>query len=187
VQLVEIPGLLEGAHDDRGGGRALLGVLRGADGIVLCHALDADPASLDVIRAEVATAGIERPTLVAATKADDASGDAVGALRAHLHSAGLEVVPVSVIDDDSLDLLRERVWALTGLVRVRLRHGDRPATDPVALPPPVTVADVADTVHHDIGSACSGGRVWGPSARFAGQKVGRDHLLADGDELSIEM
>jgi small GTP-binding protein len=187
VQLVEIPGLLEGAHDDRGGGRALLGVLRGADGIVLCHALGADPASLDVIRAEVATAGIERPTLVAATKADDAPGDAVGALRAHLHSAGLEVVPVSVIDDDSLDLLRERVWALTGLVRVRLRHGDRPATDPVALPPPVTVADVADTVHHDIGSACSGGRVWGPSARFAGQKVGRDHLLADGDELSIEM
>src|SRR4029077_19656643 len=33
VQLVEIPGLIEGAHEDRGGGRALLGVLRGADAI----------------------------------------------------------------------------------------------------------------------------------------------------------
>jgi hypothetical protein len=32
VQLVEIPGLIQGANDDRGGGRALLGVLRGADG-----------------------------------------------------------------------------------------------------------------------------------------------------------
>src|SRR5436305_9038977 len=31
VQLVEIPGLIEGASEDRGGGRALLGVLRGAD------------------------------------------------------------------------------------------------------------------------------------------------------------
>src|SRR3954462_8701692 len=39
VQLVEIPGLLEGANDDRGGGRALLGVLRGADGIVLCQSV----------------------------------------------------------------------------------------------------------------------------------------------------
>src|SRR5438445_6052451 len=39
VQLVEIPGLIEGATDDRGGGRALLGVLRGANAIVLCHAL----------------------------------------------------------------------------------------------------------------------------------------------------
>ena len=38
VQLVEIPGLIEGAHEDRGGGRALLGVLRGADAIVYCHA-----------------------------------------------------------------------------------------------------------------------------------------------------
>src|SRR5438105_15095929 len=37
VQLVEIPGLLAGASEGRGGGRALLGVLRGADAIVYCH------------------------------------------------------------------------------------------------------------------------------------------------------
>src|SRR5262245_2195498 len=37
VQLVEIPGLIEGASEDRGGGRALLGVLRGADAIVYCQ------------------------------------------------------------------------------------------------------------------------------------------------------
>ena len=47
VQLVEIPGLIEGATDDRGGGRALLGVLRGADAMVLCQ--DAT-ASLDGLR-----------------------------------------------------------------------------------------------------------------------------------------
>ena len=34
VQLVEIPGLIEGAAEDRGGGRALLGVLRNADAIL---------------------------------------------------------------------------------------------------------------------------------------------------------
>src|SRR6266508_4963666 len=33
VQLVEIPGLIEGAGEDRGGGRALLGVLREEIGI----------------------------------------------------------------------------------------------------------------------------------------------------------
>src|SRR6266496_3921902 len=37
VQLVEIPGLIAGATEDRGGGRALLGVLRGADAIVYCQ------------------------------------------------------------------------------------------------------------------------------------------------------
>src|SRR5262245_30209240 len=37
VQLVEIPGLIEGAAAGRGGARPLLGVLRNADAILLCH------------------------------------------------------------------------------------------------------------------------------------------------------
>jgi small GTP-binding protein len=184
IQLVEIPGLLEGANDDRGGGRALLGVLRGADGIVVCHALDGPLHAFDVIRAEVALAGIERPALVAATKADDAPP---GALEQLGDSAGgLDIVPVSVLDDDSLAVLRERIWRLTGLIRIHLRHGGERSVHPIALRPPVTVADAAHTIHHDIGRQCTGGRVWGPSARFPGQHVGRNHLLSDGDQLAVE-
>src|SRR5213592_4291693 len=37
VQLVEIPGLIEGASEGRGGARPLLGVLRRADAILFCH------------------------------------------------------------------------------------------------------------------------------------------------------
>src|SRR6476659_3011757 len=72
VQLVEIPGLIEGASDDRGGGRALLGVLRSADGIVYCGRADGDPAELAIVRTEVAAAGIDKPSLIAATRADEA-------------------------------------------------------------------------------------------------------------------
>src|SRR6266498_3484836 len=61
VHLVEIPGLLEGAGDDRGGGRALLGVLRGADAIVLCQDVSAATDELQQVRAELAQAGISRP------------------------------------------------------------------------------------------------------------------------------
>ena len=184
VQLVEIPGLLEGANEDRGGGRALLGVLRGADGIVFCHAADAPVAALDTIRGEVALAGIERPALIAATKADEAPPDARRRLEAV--AGGLAVVAVSILDDDSLAVLRERIWGLTGLIRVHLRHGDQLMANPVALRPPVTVADAAHTIHHDLGDGCTGGRIWGPSARFPGQQVGRNHVLHDGDQLAIE-
>jgi small GTP-binding protein len=184
IQLVEIPGLLQGANEDRGGGRALLGVLRGADGIVFCHALDSPSSALDVIRSEVDRAGIERPALIAATKADDASPRAHDELRDAAH--GLDVVAVSILDDDSLSVLRERIWRLTGLIRIHLRHGDDVAAHPIALRPPVTVADAAHTIHHDIGLTCAGGRVWGPSARFPGQHVGRNHLLSDGDQLAVE-
>src|SRR3954469_6969492 len=172
VQLVEIPGPIEGVSEDRGGGRALLGVLRNADAIVYCHDAARPLAELEAVRAEVAAAGIEKPSIVAATKTDEA------APFAHPE---LEVVGVSVLDDESLDRFREAVWELTGFLRVYLRDGG----DPVALPPPVTVADVADSIHHELGEACVGARIWGPSARFGGQRVGRRHELADGDSVEI--
>src|SRR6186997_698075 len=71
VQLVEIPGLIEGAHEDRGGGRALLGVLRNADAIVFCHAANEPPAALEVVRREVAAASIDKPSILVRTKADE--------------------------------------------------------------------------------------------------------------------
>src|SRR6478752_8717675 len=49
VQLVEIPGLIEGAADGRGGGRALLGVLRNADAIVYCHDSTRPLAELEAV------------------------------------------------------------------------------------------------------------------------------------------
>jgi small GTP-binding protein len=183
VQLVEIPGLIEGANEDRGGGRALLGVLRSADAIVYCARADADPAELRPVRAEVALAGIEKPAFIAATRADEAPPDAIERLRAAF--PGLEVIPVSVIDEDSLDAFREAVWRLTGLIRVRLRTMGQTDAEPLALDPGSTVTDVADWVHHDLAATFVGARVWGPSARFDGQRVGREHAVEDGDVVEI--
>src|SRR6266508_137058 len=176
VQLVEIPGLIEGAHDGRGSGRALLGVLRGADAILFCHDASAPIDELRTVMAELRAVGIERPAALAATKCDEADAG-------ELHAAfpELDIVEVSVLDDASLDRLREVLWALTGLVRVYLREDE----DPVALPPPVTVLDVADSIHHDLGARCVGARIWGASAKFDGQQVGRAHVLADGDVVEI--
>src|SRR5438067_2255905 len=65
VQLVEIPGLIAGANEDRGGGRALLGVLRAADAIVYCQDVRAPRDALKDVREEVALAGIDLPSLLA--------------------------------------------------------------------------------------------------------------------------
>src|SRR5215467_2203411 len=113
VQIVEIPGLLSGAAEGRGGGRALLGVLRGADGIVYCHDVNAPPQALLDVRSEVAGAGIRRAALLAATKMDEAREGALTALQAA--TPDLRVVGVSIIDDASLGAFKEAVWGLTGL------------------------------------------------------------------------
>jgi small GTP-binding protein len=183
VQLVEIPGLIEGASEDRGGGRALLGVLRTADAIIYCARPDADPTELQAVRAEVALAGIEKPSFLAATRSDEAPADAIDRLRAAFPD--LEVVPVSVIDEASLDAFRAAAWRLTGLIRVRLRTNGETDPEPLALDPGATVEDVAAWVHQDLAASFTGARVWGESAKFDGQRVGRDHEVRDGDTVEI--
>jgi len=182
LQLVEIPGLIEGAAEDRGGGRALLGVLRVADAIIYCCRAGEGMAELAVVLSEVEAAGIQRPAIVAATRADEADSSDIARLTA---AVPFDVVPVSILDDDSLDRLREAIWRLTGLIRVYLRSAGATDPEPIALRPGATTADVADAVHHDLRTAFTAARVWGPSARFDGQRVGREHPVRDGDVVEI--
>jgi small GTP-binding protein len=179
VQFVEIPGLLEGANDDAGGGRAYLGVLREADAIVYCQDATTGPDELRSVMGEVARAGIERPALLALTKFDDAHSDALA--RFGKAFPGVPVVTTSVLDDVSLAHLKAEAWRLTGLIRVRLRDGG----DPVPLPAGSTVLEVAAAIHSALVRDFRGARIWGPSARFDGQRVGRDHVVLEGDAVEV--
>ena len=106
VQLVEIPGLIEGAHENRGGGRALLGVLRGADAMVLCQDATAPLDGFYALRVELERAAISHPAIVAITKLDEADAGAVERIGS---AVGLPALGVSVLDDESLDRLRDEL------------------------------------------------------------------------------
>src|SRR4051812_43347298 len=118
VQLVEIPGLIAGAGEDRGGGRALLGVLRAADAIVFCTRASSPPDDLAVVRREVAEAGIEKPALIAMTRADEA--DAAAAERLRRSDPDLPVVAVPILEDASLGGLPGGILGPAGPVPVPL-------------------------------------------------------------------
>ena len=92
---------------------------------------------------------------------------------------------MSVLDDGSLDHLREAIWQLTGLLRVYPKHDGKVYDEPFALPLGATIAEVADEIHHELGVDCAGALVWSRSARFDGQRVGRAHVVADGDVVEI--
>jgi ribosome-interacting GTPase 1 len=131
VQLVEIPGLLSGAAEGHGGGRALLGVLRGANAIVYCQDVAGPYEALQALRNEVALAGIGLPTMLAATKMDEANEGDLAALQVAVPD--LLVVGVSIVDDESLIAFKEAVWKLTGLIRVYLRHNKHVDEEPLAM------------------------------------------------------
>ena len=113
-------------------------MLRNADAIVYCRAARrAAGEPRRIVRARSPPPGIEKRAALALTKADDLPEEDAARAVAVARSGspvGLDaVVPVSVLDDESLDRLREAVWALTGLIRVRPRRDGRIDDEPFAL------------------------------------------------------
>lgn len=184
VQLVEIPGLIKGASEDRGGGRALLGVLRGADAILYCHDVTAPARALQDVRDEVRAVGIELPAMLVATKMDEANKRERAALGAAF--PGLPLLGVSILDDASLESLREAIWRLVGLIRVDVVPRPGAEVAPHALPAGSRIADVAAKLHGRGSERVRGARIWGRSARFAGQQVGVSHVLEDEDTVQLD-
>ena len=184
VQLVEIPGLIGGATDDRGGGRALLGVLRSADAIVYCARAGGDPAELATVRAEVAPAGIDKPAILAATRADEATPRRLARLARRV--PGPDVVRVSVLDEASLDAFRDGgLGARPGSSGSACGRAASTDDEPLALDRRVDRRGRRRPRPPRPRGDLRGARVWGPSARFDGQRVGRDHLVSDGDSVEI--
>ncbi len=121
--------------------------------------------------------------MLVATKMDEANEGDLAALQAAVPD--LPVVGVSIIDDESLFAFKEAVWKLTGLIRVYLHHNKHVDEEPLAMEPGATIIDVATKVHKEMATTFRGARIWGPSARFDGQQVGRDHPVQDGDSVEI--
>jgi small GTP-binding protein len=177
IQVVEIPGLIESARLDAGGGRALLGVLRNADVIAYLHGADASLDDLRTVMAEVAGAGIDRPWLVVLTKSDLPEAAQTRAVLAEFP----ELVEVSAHAAAGLGALLDRAFALAGLMRAHPCDGG----EPIVLPRGATVAEFAHAIHR--GLSVREALITGPSARFPGQRVGPKHELCDGDYVDLRM
>jgi small GTP-binding protein len=180
VQFVEVPGLIAGANDDRGGGRALLGVIRSADLSIVLHDPAEETLGLEVVLSEIEKAGIDKPRLLVLTKADKTDANLP---RPQL--PGWEVLRVSAQTGDGLSQLTKRISELSEQIRVYPRTDGRRAEKPVIVPAGASVLDFARSVHHDFARGFRGAHVWGPSARFPGQEVGSAHVLLEGDEVEL--
>jgi GTP-binding protein len=116
---VDIPGILEGAHDGAGLGLRFLRHVERTR--VLLHVIDASglrDAALDLrtLRSEVAAWNpdlLARPQLVAASKRDALSGDdPLPALAQEARRSGLRVLPISAVTGAGLLELKRALLAL---------------------------------------------------------------------------
>lgn len=187
VQLLDLPGLIEGGDEGRGDGRAVLAQIRVTDGILFVEPADlVGMADADAVRDMVRAAVPDVPWALVGTKVDLARPAALQQWQQRARGAAHSLC--SAATGEGLDDVRQLIWALTGLLRVYPKPPGRPAADdPVVLPPGSTVLDFVRATHRDWESRLGPARVTGPSARFAGQTVGRGHLLQDGDVVELSL
>ncbi|MHA1685976.1 MAG: GTPase [Candidatus Heimdallarchaeaceae archaeon] len=101
--------------------------------------------------------------------------------------ASYPICPVSVNVPDSLEKLKRFLFQQLDIIRVYTKKpGEKPDTEhPLVLPVGATVATFAEKIHKSFIKRFRYARVWGPSAEFAGKRVGLEHKLADTDTVEL--
>jgi len=187
VQFVEVPGLIEGAHEGKGMGRKLLSVAKGADFVIVVHNLGEPTAELTKTIRELQAVGLEDVALIVGNKADLPQAHR-NLEETRRKFPQFNVVPVSAEKRLGLEQLREAVWNLLRLIRVfpKNRNGTV-AERPVLLPRGSTVKEFAQKIHREILEDFRYAKVWGASAKFPGQEVGLIHQLQDEDAVQLRI
>jgi ribosome-interacting GTPase 1 len=96
-------------------------------------------------------------------------------------------IAVSADSGINIDVLKEAIYQRLGFIRVYMRPkgGEADFGEPLIIKNGANVQDVCNKIHRNMAKNFRYGLVWGKSAKFAGQKVGLDHKLADEDVLTI--
>ncbi len=128
-----------------------------------------------------------KPTIILVNKVD-----LPGARRAYERIArivpkDIPVLPVSAKTGEGLDRLGRILFDTLELIRVYTKqpNHDEPAKKPLILRRGATVLDVARSIHSMFVENFKYARIWGPSAKFPGERVGLEHEVSDGDIVEI--
>jgi len=96
------------------------------------------------------------------------------------------LLPVSAKYGVNLNKLGELIFKRLNIIRVYTKQPNgEPSKTPLVLPKGSTVIDVARKIHSDLAEYFMYAKVWGPSAKYPGERVGPDHVLEDGDIVEI--
>ena len=107
--------------------------------------------------------------------------------RGYVRTLPRDAIKISADLGLNLEELRAAIYDTLGFINVYLKpQGDKAdLEEPMIMREGATVGDVCDRLHKDFRRKFRYARVWGGSAKHAGQRVGLDHELVDGDILTI--
>lgn len=94
----------------------------------------------------------------------------------------------AIYNDQDVKKFKGELWRKLGIIKVYTKQPGREKDHPpMAFEKNSTLRDVAKKVHKDFLKSFKYARVYGKSAKFKGQTVGLDHILADDDVVELHM
>jgi hypothetical protein len=100
-----------------------------------------------------------------------------------------DYMKISSLKGEGMEEMKRAIWNRLELIRIYLKRIGKPPDmeKPLIMKKGVTVYDAAERIHREFARNLDHARIWGPTARFDGQKVGIKHVLRDGDIVELHM
>ncbi|MEM0482529.1 MAG: TGS domain-containing protein [Nitrososphaerota archaeon] len=141
--------------------------------------------TLDELEEELIRRPEYKKCLVIVNKSDIDDARADAAVR-ELEARGFSAVKASASSAD-LEDVKHKIFKSLDMIRVYTRKDGVISERPILLKRGATVSQLAEKIHRDFSEALKYARIWGPSAKVQGEKVGRDHVLEDGDIVELRV
>lgn len=130
-----------------------------------------------------------KPSLILLNKTDLMTREQVVSLVESIRDVipGVEVVPVSALRMEGFEQVPCKVFKMLNLIRVYTKepNSETHSPRPMVLKDGATVEDAVKEIREEFLKFFRYVRIWGPSAKFPGEKVGLTHKLMDGDIIEI--
>ena len=125
------------------------------------------------------------PALVVLNKIDLVTPEYLKTVEGRLK--GWRILPISAMNGAGLEPVRAEIYNSLRFMRVYLKPQGKEADlrEPLIVREGSTVGEVCDAIHREFRRKLRYANVWGESAVFPGQKVGVNHVLREGDVLTV--
>ncbi|MBS7654525.1 MAG: GTPase [Candidatus Bathyarchaeia archaeon] len=143
---------------------------------------------LDNIEDSLFSSNVYKPTIIVANKSDSPSAEInFKTLKGALKGRNLPLMAVSCLNNAGLDKLGENIFRMLEVIRVYTKEpsSKNPSEKPLVVKSGASVLEVAKKLHSEMYKGFKYARIWGPSAKYPGEKVGSGHTLMDGDIVEI--
>jgi small GTP-binding protein len=173
IQLIEIPAIGSEFYNK--------GIVHTADTVLI---LITSFSEIQEILKELKTEG---KIIIVFNKIDLLDENEKRKIRATLQSKKYNFVLISTRTQEGIEELKDKLFQSFGKIRVYTKEpGKEKSKKPIIMNPNATARDIAEKILKGFSERVKETKIWGPSSKFSGQKVGLSHQLKDLDVVEFK-